>query len=275
MPDEIKIAPLFDAAGYAHWWIHTTSTLKRACGRTDDKVVEWFTECKTKSLDELKNSGKRFAELDIMLADALKDAAKRIRILGIKLHQYTLTEQSRNARVPKGRELMWHINAYFKSSVNAEQLYTFKDLQKVEYVKTGCHYRDLEDFVSRWEVCFANLKYDIPPEMLASLFYDQVKKCAEMRETWFHWEEMHDDNPEKNYEWLAKRVDAHVTQWRTRSNRGSISAHIASMNDNQKGGWAWYIDPAVMGDNTTPPMGTKSCCSCRQRYSFRLGGRNK
>ena len=84
IPDEIKVGDLSSAASFATWWSNTTSLLKRACGRRDDKVVEWFNECKTKSLEELKDSGKRFADLDIILADGLKPATKMFASLGLE-----------------------------------------------------------------------------------------------------------------------------------------------------------------------------------------------
>ena len=234
LPDEIQVGCLFSASSYATWWSRTASTLKRASGRRDDKVVEWLHECKTKSLDELKNSGKRFADLDILLADALQCASKQVRVLGIRIHQYVVNEQNKNARVPKGRELMWFINNHYKSSVNAEQLYSYKDLELVVLVKTTpdeeITFDIFEDFVARWEYTLAGLEYDIPRKMIASLFYDQVRKYGEMRETWYHWENMLTHDPEKTYEWLAKRVDDHITDRRSKRNRLEISRNIAKLN---------------------------------------------
>ena len=96
-----------------------------------------------------------------------------------------MSEQNKNSRVPKGRELMWFINNYFKSSVNAEQLYTYRDLEKVEMYRTQENefgLVDLEDFVARWEYTLSGLRYDNPPEMVTALFFDQVRNCADMRE---------------------------------------------------------------------------------------------
>ena len=99
LPESIKLTPLFDAGGYEQWMINTVTTLKRACGRRDDKVVKWSKEVKTKTLEELKDSGSRFEDLDVLLTDSIKESASRVPLLSSKIRSHILVEGRDHDRV--------------------------------------------------------------------------------------------------------------------------------------------------------------------------------
>ena len=68
---------------------------------------------------------------------------------------------------------------------------------------------------------------------LRDLFLDQIKRSAAMKHSMNVWADMPHDDPNRTYDWLARRVEAFVDQQRIEGNLQSVKRALGVANEGE------------------------------------------
>ena len=88
------------------------------------------------------------------------------------------------------------------------------DLFKVRYKND----KTLEDFMHRWTVTIMNMQDRPDNPHLRDLLLEQIKNSPAMKHSMNIWNDMPEDDPNKSYFWLVKRIEAYVDSQRIEAN---------------------------------------------------------
>ena len=146
------------------------SVLVSASGRTDSKALKWAREVEAdgKSIEDFRDSGRRFARLDRKLATSLMSLASGE--LGRRMTQAS-DDALKEGRVVRGRELLFTTVRYFSTGCHAEIVFTLMDLQRVTLKGDN-----IEAFQSAWTEVLGSLKREPDVEVLEHIYKEQVLK---------------------------------------------------------------------------------------------------
>ena len=137
---EIKLPGLPTANQFRGWKNTAYQNVNSASGRADDKTVAWLraTDDHLKCSDDFRDSQKRFARLDRLLASAVTKIAHGE--LGRQITQKN-EDALKEGRMARGRELLWLVLDYYRTGTTADSMFSLNDLQAVK-----CQNDKLEQF---------------------------------------------------------------------------------------------------------------------------------
>ena len=208
-------------AQFRRWKNGLCSTLVSASGRTDSKALTWAREVELegKTVQDFRDSGRRFARLDRKLANALMAIASGE--LGRRMTQAS-DDALKEGRVINGRELLFLIVRYFSTGRHAEIVFTLMDLQRVTLKGDN-----IEAFQSAWTEVLGSLKREPDVEVLEHFYKEQVLKFKPLQEDIAHYMRLDDDDPRRSYEYLFGCVERHIKRSRQQKVRDQLSKGIA------------------------------------------------
>ena len=172
--ETIAIPALPNAAQFRAWKNAVFTNVDVAAGREDNKALRWVQKVDHEAT-MLAHLGpdrrKQFGSLNKKLAAALINPKVAKGELGRRLYQFCEDCMKYGKRAACGRELLWLILSYYKTSKHAEVMFDISDLQKVE-LKKG---QSLESFQNSWIAVFSGLKRQPDKEFVEVTYYNQAK----------------------------------------------------------------------------------------------------
>jgi len=170
------VAPAFPNINEQTSWLSKVAkNLVAASVHDDRREVEWFMQVKTKSFEELANSGEvRFAPLDALLCTALEPTLPKAleRTYSTKCEQALLTKND----VLTGRQLAWLILNYFKTSDHMSIVYSHQTLMELDWFGDN----NIDQFLHQFQSCVDNLAHPLPDEALRDILFDKMKKSEKL-----------------------------------------------------------------------------------------------
>ena len=175
--ETIKLHDMPIPETYRSWKNHVRDEVK-ACSDKPDEAWEWLSEVYDKKLDrkqleaKLQEPGK-FVTLDTKLSSALTRSAKGD--LGTRILNYT-DEMSKNNIQVRGRTVLLMFDDYYKTSIEAGNLYRVEDLLGV--TKVGDSISDLRKFLNKWDAAIAGMERPPDDYVLRDILLRQVRGSA-------------------------------------------------------------------------------------------------
>ena len=212
--------------------------VKRAASDRPDEAWPWIMEVwpdredKKRLLEELGEPGK-FVTLDTRILAALTRPAKG------DLAQRILTakeECAKEGKATRGRQVLFMLDQYFKTSEEAGNLYSLEDLLRVS--RHGEGIIDLKRFLNAWDSVIAGMKKPPEEKVLKDILLRQVRSCHLLRYDIDTYDRCRDDDPNKSYDFLMRCVRGLIERDRRRENRERVSKVNASKAPTPKAGAA-------------------------------------
>ena len=164
---DFTIPALPEAGGFPRWKDELYLRLVTASKRPDHKAMEWASKAEQTSIvpeSELARSGKRFQQLDYMLAEKL-----RALVTGeLKRQVYKYVDHVMRTTVPprppNGREILRIIVNYYATSETQITVVTLMDFLALQICgKQNSH---LERFITSWESLLSRMTRPLDARLL-------------------------------------------------------------------------------------------------------------
>ena len=142
-----------------------------ASGRKDrSKVCKWLIDVEKPkaTYDSFKKTKEKWATLDAKLATALG----KLFTGGLGRHVNTLESRSlrESYNLLTGRQKLWLMYDFFRTNKDLGLAHSITDLQQVTWKGDN----KIEMFKNDWEACVDGLVEDVPENLLANMFLEQI-----------------------------------------------------------------------------------------------------
>ena len=190
------------------------------------KAFRWIcaVEDEAISFESLGKSGRHFASMDDKLRSALSDEPKSD--LAKEILRASELQRQQFRKPLKGRQVLRIVYEYYQTNKNLTQAYGLRDLMHIQLQSED----KLKGFLNSWMEMMANLKNpaQIDRDTVEELFYEQIKKCSQLREDVAHYRRCPLGHQDRSYEFLLERARSWLKEERDRNNRGAVVKALAS-----------------------------------------------
>ena len=186
------------------WLITVSNNLVNAGGREDRAEIPWVKAAKTKTYDELANSGEaRFKTLDAKLKVALMATIKAdCPILHSKLQ--TLEREAFNKdQMLNGRQVIYKIYDHFRINANRKGLITLDEITALKW--QGDH--KIHDFMRAWLHYSAELEIKFNDDQLRDMLFDKLKASKKLEPDIAYFQRLEEGNPQKTLHFLLHCIE--------------------------------------------------------------------
>ena len=186
--------------------VSLSNSLIFASSLKDCAEIEWLSEAKSKTFDELGDSGaKRFESLDVKLSMALA-ATIRDSKEASQLYQELLEHQRihlRDKTITKGRQMYWLILNYHKVNDSQEVVIGIEHLTLLEW--KGDH--KMAEFKHHWDSIMRRMTDPLTEPTLKGLLYKKLRHSKLLKDDIAHYDRMENDDVHKNTTYLWNAVN--------------------------------------------------------------------
>ena len=192
--DTVKIPAIPSAAGFLAWRSTVRDEVVAASGKAE-LAWTWIlqTEATASTWESLQSPGPGFATLDAKLASALMRAASG----DLAMELAARKEQSARAGLrASGRQLLWLVYRFFRTSERSGGRYTLADLLKVRYTNDA----NLRQFYLAWRNVMTNI--DVRPDdtQLEDMLFEQVRSSPGFGWVVGYYNSLPVGHPDKSYD---------------------------------------------------------------------------
>ena len=207
---EKRSVPSFPKGGEMTNWIYSLGTGVVAAGFYGDGLeVTWIRECWTKSFDQLESSDLdgakeqiRWKRLDFSISRALQGMVKSS---GESLSEdVTLKarEYAHKKRILRGRQIIWMMIDYFKTSRSLQDQNTWQDIDSLHWQGD----EKLQWLYTRWKLITTSLSIAIPEAVLRDTFLSMIRSPKKLQPDLVELDRMREDDSRMTLKWLTESI---------------------------------------------------------------------
>ena len=169
-PKQVQAPPFPNINEQTSWLSNVAKALVASSVYDDRREVEWLMEVKTKKFEELSDSGEaRFAPLDSLLAIALE--SKLPQDLRRKVSQASEKKLLAENDVLTGRQIVWMVLNYFKTSDHMSILYSYDALMDMKWFGD----KGVEEFLFHLNRIIDNLEDGITDKAIRDVLFRKME----------------------------------------------------------------------------------------------------